>query len=284
MKTRTIFLRIVAFCAIFFIVSCSKNSKSPQNLISSEKTANSSEDPLVHVPMPAKLDSAMRKSFDAETYVELKKLNSKNVKSFYITKENYLSMIDNLPENAEKVVFSFVQFNKSKFPNKYKELYKFDGSLYMLFYYLDKDGNNITGKTYAVLSIKNAVEVSEADFNTMFQDYKTNIKPEIDHFVKGPQGNTLSVHLAKSDLLAYKEKLDNRKDIGKFKITLAQWVNVPDFVSKGQIKILSSRLSAFTEDSAGQMTFITDCENLNGEDINSLSGDDMNKLCPQDCP
>jgi hypothetical protein len=37
--------------------------------------------------MPAKLDSAMRKSFDAETYVELKKLNSKNVKSFYITKK-----------------------------------------------------------------------------------------------------------------------------------------------------------------------------------------------------
>ena len=94
MKTRTIFLRIVAFCAMFFIVSCSKNSKSPQNLISSEKTANSSEDLLVHIPMPAKLDSAMRKSFDAETYVELKKLNFKNVKSFYITKENYLSMID----------------------------------------------------------------------------------------------------------------------------------------------------------------------------------------------
>ena len=79
MKTRTIFLRIVAFCAMFFIVSCSKNSKSPQNLISSEKTANSSEDPLAHVPMPAKLDSAMRKSFDAETYVELKKLNSKTL-------------------------------------------------------------------------------------------------------------------------------------------------------------------------------------------------------------
>jgi hypothetical protein len=70
--------------------------------------------------MPAKLDSAMRKSFDAETYVELKKLNSKNVKSFYITKENYLSMIDNLPENAEKVVFSFVQFNKSKFQTNTK--------------------------------------------------------------------------------------------------------------------------------------------------------------------
>jgi hypothetical protein len=72
--------------------------------------------------MPAKLDSAMRQSFDKETYQELKKLSKKNVKSFFITKENYLKMIDDLPVGADRVSFSFVQFNSAKFPGKYKEL------------------------------------------------------------------------------------------------------------------------------------------------------------------
>ena len=35
------------------------------------------QDPLVDVPMPAKLDSAMRQSFDKETYQELKKIKQK---------------------------------------------------------------------------------------------------------------------------------------------------------------------------------------------------------------
>ena len=37
-------------------------------------------------------------------------------------------MIDQIPVNADRVAFSFVQFNKVKFPNKYQELTKFDGS------------------------------------------------------------------------------------------------------------------------------------------------------------
>jgi hypothetical protein len=47
---------------------------------------------LAHVPMPEKLDSAMRLSFDKETYKILKKLNAKNEKSFKVSKENYLKI------------------------------------------------------------------------------------------------------------------------------------------------------------------------------------------------
>ena len=63
---------------------------------------------LAHVPMPVKLDSAMRHSFDTVTYKILKKLNPKNVKSFKVSKENYLKMIDQIPVNADRVAFSFV--------------------------------------------------------------------------------------------------------------------------------------------------------------------------------
>lgn len=287
MKTQTTFFKIVALSVLFLILSCNKSPKSNQDLISTQGTEDSAlaqTNPLAHIPMPAKLDSAMRQSFDKETYKELKKLNSKNSRFFYITKENYLSMIDNLPADAENVAFSFVQFNSAKFPGKYKELSKFDGTLYMLYYYMDKNGKNITGKTYAVLSLKNAVEVSEADFNVMFGDYKTNIKPNIDRFVKGSQGNTLSVKIAKTDLEAYKAKLQTVKNVGKFKITLAQWQSTPNFLTKDQINALTKKLSYFTEDTVGQMTFITDCEDTSGQNIADLSGDDYSRLCPTACP
>ena len=233
--------------------------------------------------MPAKLDSAMRQSFDKETYQELKKLSKKNVKSFFVTKENYLKMIDDLPVGADRVSFSFVQFNSAKFPGKYKELSKFDGSLYMLYSYIDKNGKNLTDKNYAILSVKDAVEVSEVDFKVMAEDYVTNIKSKIDRFVKGTQGNTLSVRISREDLEAYKARMATKKDIGKFKITLAQWVVFDNFLTKGQSSALSKKLSYFADENIGQMTFITDCVGTNGQNIEDLSGDDVNKLCPTIC-
>lgn len=286
MKIKTTFFKIVAVSLLFALLNCNKSPKSTQNIISAESsnTTQSVQDPLAHIPMPAKLDSAMRQSFDKETFQELKKLSKKNSRFFYITKENYLSMINNLPAGAENVAFSFVQFNSTKFPGKYKELTKFDGALYMLYYYMDKTGKNITGKTYAVLSLKEAVEIPEADFKVMFEDYKSNIKPKIDRFVKGPQGNTLSVKIAKTDLEAYKAKLDAQKNVGKFKITLAQWQTTSNFLTKDQSNALTQKLSFFSEDNVGQMTFITDCEDTSGQNIADLSGDDYSCLCPNVCP
>lgn len=288
MKLQTTIFRIVAVTVLFSLFSCNKGPKTNQELISTQENADSAmvqmQDSLAHVPMPAKLDSAMRQSFDKETYLELKKLNNKNAKSFFITKENYLSMIDNLPANAEKVAFSFVQFNSAKFPGKYKELSKFDGCLYMLYYYMDKTGKNVTGKSYAVISLNNALEIPESDFNIMFEDYKKNMKPKIDSFPKGLQGNTLTVKITKTDLEAYKAKFMARKDVGRFKITLAQWQEVASFLTKEQQNALSERLSSFTDDSVGQMTFITDCQDNNGNNIDNLSGFDSNHFCPEDCP
>ncbi len=285
MKKQATFFRIFATIVLFAILSCNKNPNSSQKISSTENADSASLriDPLAHIPMPAKLDSAMRQSFDKETYQELKKLNNKNSKSFYITKENYLKMIDNLPVDADRVSFSFVQFNSTKFTGKYKELSKFDGSLYMLYSYIDKSGKILAGKTYAVLSVKDALEIPEADFKIMVEDYKTNIKPKIDRFVKGPQGNTLSVRITKVDLEAYKSRMASKKDIGKFKITLAQWQSISNFITKDRQKALLNKLSGFTDDNVGQMTFITDCVDANGKNIEDLSGDDFNSFCPNVC-
>ena len=176
---------------------------------------------LAHVPMPVKLDSAMRYSFDTVTYKILKRQNPKNVKSFKVSKDNYLQMIDQIPVNADRVAFSFVQFNKVKFPNKYQELTKFDGFLYLLYYYMDKSGNNVGNKAYAMLDVNNIVEVSEADYQIMENDYIQNIKPQIDAVVQGPQGNILRVKITKDELLAYKNKVTAKANVKNFKITLA---------------------------------------------------------------
>jgi len=239
---------------------------------------------LAHVPMPVKLDSAMRHSFDTVTYKILKKLNPKNVKSFKVSKENYLKMIDQIPVNADRVAFSFVQFNKAKFPNKYQELTKFDGSLYLLYYYMDKSGNNVGNKAYAMLDVNNIVEVSEADYQIMENDYIQNIKPQIDAVVQGAQGNTLRVIIPKDELLAYKNRVNAKSNVKNFKITLAQWVSYNNLLTKNESNVLKKNLLFFNEQTVGQLTIITDCENNNGGNVQSLSGFDLMNPCPQDCP
>ena len=239
---------------------------------------------LAHVPMPVKLDSAMRHSFDTVTYKILKKLNPKNVKSFKVSKENYLKMIDQIPVNADRVAFSFVQFNKVKFPNKYQELTKFDGSLYLLYYYMDKSGNNVGNKAYAMLDVNNIVEVSVADYQIMENDYIQNIKPQIDAVVQGAQGNTLRVKITKDELLAYKNRVNPKSNVKNFKITLAQWVNYETLLTSTEANILRKKLKMFNDENVGQTTFITDCQNAQGSDVESLSGFDMLHICPESCP
>ena len=273
MKKKTT-LSYLGYIAVFFLlISCGdQKNLSKEDLL------------LAHVPMPVKLDSAMRHSFDTVTYKILKKLNPKNVKSFKVSKENYLKMIDQIPVNADRVAFSFVQFNKAKFPNKYQELTKFDGSLYLLYYYMDKSGNNVGNKAYAMLDVNNTVEISAADYQIMENDYIQNIKPQIDPVVKGPQGNTLRVKITKDELLAYKNKVTAKANVKNFKITLAQWVNYETLLTSTEANILRKKLKLYNDESAGQMTMITDCENAQGSDVESLSGFDLNHFCPEDCP
>ena len=266
-------LYFLGYCMMFFLLfSCGDQKKlSKDDLL------------LAHIPMPPKLDSAMRHSFDTVTYKILKRLNPKNVKSFKVSKENYLKMIDQIPVNADRVAFSFVQFNKVKFPNKYQELTKFDGSLYLLYYYMDKSGNNVGNKAYAMLDVNNIVEVSETDYQIMENDYIQNIKPQIDAVVQGAQGNTLRVIIPKDELLAYKNRVNAKSNVKNFKITLAQWVNYEALLTSNETHALRNKLKMFNDESAGQMTFITDCQNAQGSDIESLSGFDLNQFCPDDC-
>jgi hypothetical protein len=87
----------------------------------------------------------------------------------------------------------------------------------MLYSYIDKNGK-ILPKNYAILSVKDAVEVSEVDFKVMAEDYVTNIKSKIDHFVKGTQGNTLSVRISREDLEAYKARMATKKILVNLKL------------------------------------------------------------------
>lgn len=249
-----------------------------------KKTIADQDKLLAHIPMPAKLDSAMRQSFDTVTYKILKGINPKNVKSFKITKENYLKMIDNIPANANRVAFSFVQFNKANFQDKYQELNKYDGCLYLLYYYMDANGKNVGDKAYAMLGTQSIIEISAADFQVMENAYAKNIKPSIDKVVKGPQGNTLRVKMNKDELIAYKARVIAKPNIKNFKITLAQWVGYNNYLTKSELDFLINKLSQFSDDSEGQMTFITDCQDNSGGDVEDLSGSDINNFCPNNCP
>ena len=277
----------IVFVMLLVLFSCNKkeNKINDANFISGNMSNVSSGNKLLaHIPMPAKLDSAMRHSFDSVTYKILKNINPKNVKSFTISKDNYIKMIEDFPANADRVAFSFVQFNKASFPAKYKELSKYDGCLYLVYYYMDSTGKNVGDKAYAMLGLPNIVEIDAADFDVMINDYLKNIKSKIDNVVKGTQGNTLRVKIKKDELLAYKARISTKKDIKNFKITLAQWVDYSNYITKNEKGLLMNRLSQFSPDSQGQMTFITDCKSTSGGDVQDLSGSELQPFCPNDCP
>ncbi|WP_461376814.1 hypothetical protein [Cloacibacterium normanense] len=90
--------------------------------------------------------------------------------------------------------------------------------------------------------------------------------------------------MMKDELLAYKNRAMTKKNVKNFKITLAQWVNYESILSKTESSTLRKKLKLYTDENVGQMTFITDCQNLEGGDVESLSGFDLNHFCPQDCP
>ena len=266
------------------INSCSLKERESSELENSKISLSSEQikQLTAHFPMPAEIDSPMRKNFEENTFSVLKKLNSKNRKSFYVNKKNYLEMINHIPENADRVSFSFVQFNKDKFPNKYSQLSKFDGILYLIYEYIDEEGNNIGGKFYAMHSIDKIVEISSDDARLMKNDYIKNIKFSIDGFVAGEQGNTLSVKMDKLELYAYKIKLLNNPNFDKIKITFVQVYNKSIIMSKSN-NAVQKKAKFISEDSEGQMTFVTDALDNNGEVIEDLSGNDVNKLCPTIC-
>lgn len=272
---KTFKLLCIAFSAILFIVliNCSKK----------EHHEHHENALLAHLPMPAKLDSAMRQNFDSVTFKILKNLNVKNTKSFVITKNNYFKMIDAIPENANRVAFNFVQFNKAKFPNKYPELSSFDGMLYLIYNYMDAAGKNVGDKAYAILGTNAIVEISSKDLEIMKNDYKTNIKPKIDKIVVGSQGNTLSVKMNKDFLQAYKKLASTKTDVSHFKITLAQMVKISSYKDQKNAAF-SSKIDSINDDSEGQITFITDCVSKDGSNVNRLSGGDLNSTCPNTCP
>jgi hypothetical protein len=53
---------------------------------------------------------------------------------------------------------------------------------------MDKSGKNITGRAYAMLDVKQTIEIDGKDYEIMENDYINNIKPYIDKVVKGTQG------------------------------------------------------------------------------------------------
>ena len=148
---------------------------------------------------------------------------------------------------------------------------------------MDKSGKKVGGKVYAMLDLNKIVEVSEADYQIMENDYVQNIKSQIDSVVQGPQGNTLRVIIPKDELLAYKNRVNAKANVKNFKITLAQWVNYETLLTSTEANILRKKLKLYNDESVGQMTFITDCQNAQGSDVESLSGFDLNQFCPDDC-
>jgi len=149
---------------------------------------------------------------------------------------------------------------------------------------MDKSGNNEGNKAYAMLDVNNTVEIPLADYQIMENDYIQNIKPQIDAVVQGSQGNTLRVKVSKEELLAYKNRVMTKTNIKNFKITLAQWVSYNNLLTKNESNVLKKKLLFFNEQTVGQLTIITDCENNNGGNVQSLSGFDLMNPCPQDCP
>jgi len=271
------------FIAIFVacLVSCQNNDIQSSNL---QMTSGKVDELTKHITLPDDLNKKMRKSLMLNIFNELKKINANSKISFSVSKENYFKMIDGIPEDAEYVVFHFVQYNSKKLSNKYKDLKNNDGQLYIIYSYNNKHGEVLNDKYYAFLDTPNIISFSKTEYNTMVKDYIYNIKSKIDKYTKDPSGNTMYIKVLKSELVALKIKALQYDELKEFRFALAEFQSKQIFNKYKNNNRINNKISKFSNFSEGHLTFITDAINSNGNVINEISASDLNTFCPNDCP
>ncbi|MDF2934417.1 MAG: hypothetical protein K0R36_3748 [Chryseobacterium sp.] len=232
-------------------------------------------------PVPPNVAADMRGVFRSKTYLELNKHQLLNSDEFILEKKEWLEMCNFLQSTNKISVIRlyFVQFN-SKLKNEYISLKPYDGKLYILLAYFDGNGKSINNKYYGMMSVNSTVEVTPEDFLIMHEDYKKNIKPLINQFCY-TKDNTEYLSIDLVDFAKQQGGIEahDRYVNVKFKDLKFKLAEVVDPQNAAVKKNKNYYVKKYNNE-IGQLTTLTDAEDLAGNPIEGLNNFDMNSLSP----
>lgn len=238
-------------------------------------------------PINGGLAGKMEDSFKNNTYDTLLRRGLIKENNFILDKREWIGINDTLKKYSQidTIRLYLIQFNQAKFPQKYNELNNYNGKLYILWGYYDRE-KLIGDKYYGVFSIGKTIEVSKADFLIMHNDYKQNIKPLINQFCS-TKDNTECIKIGVKDFkkqasfIGLYDRYLQPKKIKHLRFKLAEVQNPTIVISaKNKKYYIKKYMNEF-----GQLTTLTDSENTDDKKVELLSNYDMNTLCPpNNCP
>ncbi|MCQ9636556.1 hypothetical protein MP478_13700 [Chryseobacterium sp. WG14] len=271
------------FSALFFLllISCDGNKKFLEEL--QQLTKNKPQ----YDPVPRDVANRMQSEFKSKTYNELVKMNLLKSDEFILGKKEWEEINHFLQGNNKISVirFYFIQFNQGKFGTKYTALQNYDGKLYILLGYFNGNNELIGDKYYGMMSLSSgAVEVSPEDFQVMHEDYKKNIKPYINQFCV-TKNNTEYLKIDAIDFAKQQGGIEAHDRYISVKFKQLKF-KLAEVVDPGNIEIVKNKAYYITKyrNDIGQLTTLTDAEDMAGKPIQGLNDYDMNSLCPQQCP
>lgn len=280
-------IKILLSIMIFIVIIGCENKKT--NIVPSEKsTYNKIQRDSMYDPVELKLASEMKSAFKKNTYNALSKLDLIKDSVFVLSKNEWVKMCDFIKKNKQTktIRIYFVQYNKDEFAaGRYKELEPYNGKIYMVLGYFDKSQKLINSKYYGVFSIHKTLEIDPKDLDLMHKGYQNNIKPHINQFCD-TKNNTDYIRIVADDFKKQSELIDKHDgSSGAVKINYLKF-KLAEVQDPNEVKHLKSRsyYAKKYKNQNGQLTTLTDVEDMNGKEIPSLSNYDMNTLCPPNCP
>ncbi|MEO8255048.1 MAG: hypothetical protein ABI554_11745 [Flavobacterium sp.] len=280
-------IKILCSIMIFIIIIGCENKKPNVETVEKNSQRLIQKD-SAYEPVEFELAKQMESAFMNNTYNVLFKLNMIKDREFVLSKNEWLNMCDFLSKNKQTTTIRmyFVQYNQDKFvTQKYAVLEPYNGKLYIVLGYFDNKQTLINNKYYGVFSINKTLEIDPKDLDLMHKDYKDNIKPHINQLAT-TKNNTDYIKIETTDFNNQISLINKHNgSSGAVKVKCLRF-KLAEVQNPSPLKSVKSRRYYVKKykNQTGQLTTLTDVEDVNGQKITSLSNYDMNTLCPPNCP
>lgn len=267
---------------ILLLFSCKKTDEKP--------TADSinTGPPVVarteycHPPIPELLSEIMIKDFK-KNVLDLKIINESEL---VINKNIYESIINNFPSDSDVLNCTFGECDaKLNLNGKYSELSPLNNKLLILFNY---DGSKINTKYHLIANGKDII-IDESDADLMHNLYNSNTRSKLDAYAKKYGKNTMKVKIPKYCLQEYIKNSTSNSNLKEYRFILGKIPHWNEYLetflqTKSVKKSIPTKEMTRLKDkyinNEGQITFITNAYDVDGNLIDNLSYYDLNSLSP----
>lgn len=246
-------------------------------------SVNVSKKESCHPPIPELLAQIMIRDFK-ENVLDKKIINESEL---LIDKNIYESIINNFPADSDILNCTFVESNQSLgLDGKYSGLSSFNNRLLILFNY---DKSKINTKYHLIANGKDII-IDEFDAGMMHSLYNTTTRSKLDIYAKNYGKNTMKVKIPKHCLQEYIKNSASNSSLKEYRFVLGKiphWdADLENFLqtkSEKEVSISTREISMLKNryvNNEGQITFITNAYDANGNIIGDLSYYDLNSLSP----